>query len=251
MKFKLIPPGRFMMGSPESELGFDDKHQADEFHHPVEITKPFYVGVYEVTQGQYQRIMGSNPAYFAASGEGKERVSGLTTTGFPVENVSWDDVNAFIEKLNVQERSSGRTYRLPTEAEWEFACRAGTTTPFSFGLQFNGTQANCDGKYPYGTQTKGKYLERPETVGRYPSNPFGLFDMHGNVWEWCEDLYDKEFYQHSQRANPVNLESGSSRVLRGGSWIYSASDCRSAVRFNFDPANRYDHIGFRVVLSVE
>ena len=226
MKLSLIPAGEFQMGSPESEQG----HYNDEQQHRVRITQPFYLGVYEVTQEQYERIMGSNP-------------SNNKGTNLPVEQVSWDDAQEFCRKLSQKE---GKTYRLPTEAEWEYACRAGTTTPFNFGSTLNGTEANCNGNYPYGTTTKGAYLKRTTTVGSYRPNAFGLYDMHGNVFEWCSDWYDSAYYKNSPADNPTGPDAGSDRVIRGGSWSFGAVCCRSADR-DIEPPSRDYGVGFRVL----
>jgi len=237
MKLALIPAGEFLMGSPEGE-GDSDEHP----QHRVRITKPFYIGVYEVTQGEYERVTGTNPSNF-------KNVAGEDTSRFPVENVSWNRAVEFCRKLSMMpdEKSAGRTYRLPTEAEWEYACRAGTTTPFSFGSALNGCEANCDGDYPYGGADKGPFLQRTTRVGSYQPNAFGLYDMHGNVWEWCADWKDSSYYAQS----PLNDPTGSSyfwdRVLRGGSWSYNASRCRSAYRNGYSPMYRRSNSGFRVV----
>ena len=249
MKLTLIPAGEFMMGSPDEEEG----HSDDETEHRVRITKPFFLGVYEVTQAEYERVMGTNPSWFSSTGIGKGSVSGLDTSRFPVELVSWDDAAEFCRKLSSlpEERAARRTYRLPTEAEWEYACRAGTTSPFHFGSQLNGEQANCDGGYPYGTTDKGPDLKRTTTVGSYAPNAFGLYDMHGNVWEWCQDWYGEQYYATSSSADPKGPSSGSSRVLRGGSWGSGARYCRSAYRGRYTAGYRYDGSGFRLLCEFE
>lgn len=240
MKLVLIPAGEFMMGSPDSE----ENHNSDESpQHRVRITRPFYLGQYEVTQGEYQQVMGTNPSDFSATGTHKEKVSGQDTSRFPVEKVSWNDAVEFCRRLSQKE---GRTYRLPTEAEWEYACRAGTTTPFNFGSLLNGAEANCNGNNPYGTSYKGPYLQRTTTVGSYRPNAFGLYDMHGNVWEWCADRYDGSYYAGSPQDDPTGPSWGLDRVRRGGSWNRIAGNCRSAYRVNFSPELRYYYQGFRV-----
>lgn len=194
MQFVQIPPGTFMMGSPPDEPERSDNEGPQ---HPVEITKDFYMGIYPVTQSEYEAVMGRNPSYFSAAGQGKERVAGMDTRGFPVEYVSWHDASEFCKKLTEMDESlpEGWEYRLPTEAEWEYACRAGTTTPFHFGSTLSSYQANFNGDHPYGDAPKGPYLKRTCEVGSYKCNGWGLYDMHGNVWEWCLDWYDPNFYQ--------------------------------------------------------
>ncbi len=246
MKLKLIPAGEFQMGSPANEEDRDD----DEHHHRVRITKPFYLGVYEVTQRDYAKVMGNNPSYFSSSGGGGERVSGMDTSRFPVEEVSWEDAVEFCRKLSALagERSASRVYRLPSEAEWEYACRAGTTTPFHFGTQLNGREANCNGDRPYGTSAKGTNLQRPTNVGSYTSNSFGLYDMHGNVYEWCSDWYESDYYKASPVDDPTGPSTASYRVFRGGSWFSFAGLCRSAFRGGYAPTIRNFTLGFRVAL---
>lgn len=238
MKLILIPPGEFMMGSPVSEAN----RSSDETPHRVRINKPYYLGVWEVTHGEYERVMGTKPSRF-------KTVSRQDTNRFPVEQVSWEDAVEFCRKLSalLPEQSSGRVYRLPTEAEWEYACRAGTTTPFHFGSELNGGEANCDGNHPYGTGTKGPYLARPTTVGSYGANSFGLCDMHGNVWEWCSDWYGD--YAVTSVDDPQGPAVGSGRVVRGGSWHDSTGYCRAAARDRSTPGSRSDPLGFRVACS--
>ena len=183
MKFREIPAGKFLMGSPDTEVG----HKLDEHPHLVRITKAFYIGVFTVTQGEYQRVMGTNPSYFAATGGGRTTVAGMDTSRFPVDNICWNDAQDFCRALSnlPSERSAGRKYRLPTEAEWEYACRAGTTTPYYFGSSLSSRQANFDGNSPYGDAPTGPFLRRTTTVGSYPPNSLGLYDLYGNVAQFC------------------------------------------------------------------
>ena len=259
MKLALIPPGEFMMGSPRQEIEgliqqfsfLKDLLEAEQPQHRVRITKPYYLGMYEVTQSEYERVMGTNPSAFSRGGSSSGKVSGQDTSRFPVENVSWEDAMEFCRKLSSlpEERATGRVYRLPTEAEWEYACRAGTITPFHFGAQLNGRDANCDGNYPYGTTTKGTYLECPTTVGSYGANGFGLCNMHGNVWEWCSDWYDSACYANSPIDDPTGPTAGSDRVARDGGWSIYAGLCRSASRGGYTPDDRGNDLGFRVTFS--
>jgi len=244
MKLVLIPPADFLMGSPEGEqLRFPTEHQ-----HRVRITKPFCLGIYEVTQAEYERVMEENPSWFSPEGDFGDRVSDLNTSRFPVEAVSWDHAVEFCRRLSAmpKERQAGLVYRLPTEAEWEYACRAGTTTPFHFGSQLNGRKANCRGTHPYGTTEKGPYLKRTTTVGSYTPNGLGLYDLHGNVWEWCQDWYDKDYYNASPLDDPQGPSEASYRVFRGASWDSVAWCCRSAARYSNLPSLRSGALGFRV-----
>jgi formylglycine-generating enzyme required for sulfatase activity len=173
----------------------------------------------------------------------------MDTSNFPVENITYEEAKAFCDKLSAlpAEKAAGRVYCLPTEAEWEYACRAGTSTPFHLGSSLTSTQANFDGDYPYGA-AQGPYLGRTCAVGSYEPNSFGLYDMHGNVWEWCADWYDRDSYKDSPRCDPAGPSAGSSRVCRGGSWDCFGQRCRSAWRNGTEPANRHEWLGFRVAL---
>ncbi len=222
-----IPGGTFTMGSPGNEAS----RNSDEKQHQVTVS-PFFMGKYPVTQRQWERIMGNNPSSF----KGASR---------PVENVSWNDAVEFCEKLS---RKSGKKYRLPTEAEWEYACRAGTSTSFYFGETVTPDLVNYDGNYPYGSASKGKYRQQTTDVGTFPPNAFGLYDMHGNVWEWCHDRYGD--YPSGSVTDPMGPDSGSNRVDRGGSWINSAKNCRSARRNGVSPGGRGSVLGFRPQVSV-
>ena len=230
MKFAWIPPGTFMMGSPTNEASRQD----NETPHKVTLTRCFYLGVHLVTQEQWQAVMGNNPSHF----KGEKNL--------PVEQVSWDDCQKFIEKLRAKDK---KPYRLPTEAEWEYACRAGTTTPFHFGKTISTDQANYDGTYTYGNGKKGKYREKPTPVGSFASNAFGLYDMHGNVWEWCEDWFGP--YRKNDVVDRQVVNTGGYRVLRGGSWYFTPQDCRSACRDGDEPGSRNDYCGLRVCFCLD
>jgi formylglycine-generating enzyme required for sulfatase activity len=229
MKLAWIPPGSFLMGSPASEA----ERSADEAQHRVTLTKGFFMGVYPVTQAQWRAVMGDNPSRF----EGDDR---------PVEMVSWEDCQKFCRKLAAQE---GKACRLPSEAEWEYACRAGTTTPFSFGETISTDQVNYDGNYPYGKGRKGKCRQETTPVGTFPANAWGLCDMHGNVWEWCQDRYGP--YPQSDSTDPQESNNGEARVLRGGSWADFARHCRAGIRYRNPPADRYEYYGCRVALRLD
>jgi formylglycine-generating enzyme required for sulfatase activity len=243
MKFVTLPPGTFQMGTP-----FTEAHRSsDESLHEITLSKPFSLGIHEVSQAEYQRVMGVNPSNFTAA-----RFKELKDTGrFPVEQVSWDDAVAFCEKLGdlPDEKAAGRTYRLPTEAEWEYACREGKSrTPFHFGESLGSTVANIHGKYPYGKAPPGDSLQRTTSVGSYKPNALGLHDMHGNVWEWCADKYDRDYYLNSPARDPTGPRNPERRVARGGSWRNDAARCRSGYRGKYLPDTRLDNLGFRVVL---
>jgi formylglycine-generating enzyme required for sulfatase activity len=246
MEFVLIRPGKFFMGSPEGE----EARGADEWRHEVELALPFYLGVYPVTQEQYRQATGKSPSHFARTGAGRQRVAGLETNRFPVDSVSWFDAAELCRLLTAlpEEVAAQRVYRLPTEAEWEYACRAGSTTPFFFGTSASSARANFDGNYPYGGAPRCLDLQRTERVGRYTANAWGLYDMHGNVGEWCADWYGKDYYQGSPQRSPEGPAEGGGRVVRGGSWIASGRLCRSAQRISSTPDSHYNFVGFRLAL---
>lgn len=229
MKFCLIPEGSFMMGSPESEA----RRETDEGpQHQVTISKSFYMGQSEVTQKEYEEIMGNNPSNFKGN-------------NLPVEIVSWNDAKEFCRKLSLKD---GKTYRLPTEAEWEYACRADTNLAFHFGNRLDASKANFDGNKPYGIASTGVNLQKTAEVGSFKANAWGLNDMHGNVSEWCEDYYVSDYYENSEKIDPQGPSSGTFRVCRGGGWSYDAGDIRSAYRSAYKPTEAYYDIGFRVIL---
>jgi serine/threonine protein kinase/formylglycine-generating enzyme required for sulfatase activity len=234
MKLALIPAGKFMMGSPETEA-----HRSPAEHlHPVKISQPFYMGICGVTQGQYQRLTGHNPSFFQ---RGNDKVGAIDTSEFPVDQVSWQDALAFCKQLSdlPAEKAAGLVYRLPTEAEREYACRAGTTTPFAFGQALTAEQANIENK-----------LDRTTKVGSYRPNAFGLYDMHGNLNEWCADWSKHSYYVESPTDDPQGPPDSTHRAARGGAWNNEAKECRSASRGGGIPQARLNYIGFRVVCGV-
>jgi formylglycine-generating enzyme required for sulfatase activity len=217
--------------------------------HRVILTKPIFLGVFEATQGQYETLMGSNPSHFTATGKGKDSVAEMNTANFPVEMMNWTDAAEFCATLNRQENHTGKVadYRLPTEAEWEFACRAGTTTLFSTGDTYVQLEQTA-----WFARNEGR---RSHAVGELKPNACGLYDMHGNVWEWVQDAwvptYYTEFRQHPA-VDPVVLPSTGSLIMgRGGHWWNLAANCRSAARYAQLPSFRSEHSGFRVALSVD
>ena len=229
--FCWIPAGEFDMGSPESEKG----HGGDETLHHVELTKGFWMLETEVTQALYKEIMGTNPSNFKGD-------------NLPVEMVSWEDATRFCDKLT-KRLPKGLKASLPTEAQWEYACRAGTTTPFSFGSDLNGDKANCDGNFPYGTSTQGKSLGKTRSVKSYEPNAWGLYDMHGNVWEWTSDFYGA--YPSGTVVDPTGPDTASDRVIRGACWGDDAWNCRSAYRLGISAVARIGNLGFRCLLSCD
>src|SRR5262245_41793182 len=241
MKFVWIPPGSFLMGSTKAEiekqpffdiLGF----RLDETQHKVTLTKGFYMGIYTVTQEQWQAVMGNNPSFF----KGEKNL--------PAERVSWDDCQEFIKKLREKDK---KPYRLPTEAEWEYACRAGTMTPSYCGETISTDQANYNSNFTYGKGKKGVARGKTTPVGSFPPNPWGLYDMHGNVWQWCQDRVGD--YPHKAVVDPHGPTQGETRIMRGGSFAQAPGDCRSAKRNGGTLPTQRDatNIGFRLCLSLE
>jgi sulfatase modifying factor 1 len=250
MVFALVPPGIFWMGS--HALG-RVSHREEAPRHQVEITQAFYLSVFPVTQAQYQRVLGNNPSHFHRL---HPRCGGVDTAVLPVESVAYLDIQVFCRELaeRIEERMAGRIYRLPTEAEWEYACRAGTSTPYHSGDRLSSDQANFNGYYPDddGSQplSPGGARGRTTAVGSYAPNLFGLHDMHGNVWEWCADWYGESYYKNSPPADPSGPSRGQRRVLRGGGWSTCAEMCRSALRGHNTEDARHDYNGFRLALDL-
>ena len=231
-RYAYIPPGIFTMGSPATE---QDRYSEEGPETVVTLTKGFWIGKYEVTQGDYLAVTGANPSYFAGD------------LNRPVEQVTWYEATNYCARLTAQERSAGRlpagwAYRLPTEAEWEYAARAGTTTRFSYGDDPGYTQL---GNYAWYVANSGNTTH---PVGQKQPNPWGLFDMHGNVWEWCLDWYGSSLPGGSV-TGPMGPASGSGRVLRGGSWFHGGLYSRSAFRGYYAPADLGYFIGLRAVVA--
>jgi formylglycine-generating enzyme required for sulfatase activity len=241
LRLVLVSPGEFLMGASggEVEVGADERPQ-----HRVRITHPFYLGIYPVTQMEFERIMGRNPSKFHPDEGGGPN--------HPVEKATWEEAVEFCRRLSdlPEERHAGHFYRLPTEAEWEYACRAGTTTAYHYGPALSSLQANFNGKFPYGGAVDGPFLNRTSPVGSYRANSFGLHDMHGNVWEWCADYYSPTYYRESPADDPPGPPQGDLRLVRGGSWFDYAFHCRAADRSPTPPDARYKNIGFRAAMTV-
>jgi formylglycine-generating enzyme required for sulfatase activity len=210
--FIQIPAGEFMMGS-------DTGSAAEKPAHRVRISQPFEMGKHEVTQAEWEAVMGNRPSYFGGDNR-------------PVEQVSWNDVQEFIGRLNALD--DGYAYRLPTEAEWEYACRAGSTGDYA-------------GKLDQMAWVDENSQQMTHAVGTKQPNAWGLYDMHGNVFEWCQDYYDANYYAQSPAVDPQGPESGSFRVKRGGGWMFAAAFARSAARDLFAPSYRFNYVGFRLV----
>ena len=240
--FVLIKRGTFVMGSPPSEAG----REKDETQHRVTVSA-FTMGRYEVTQREYREVMGSNPSQFKGD-------------DLPVENVTWFEAVRYcnarsmkeglkpayaIQGENVSWDRSSAGYRLPTEAEWEYACRAGTTSPFGTGANITTDQANYYGTYPYENLPRGEYRQKTIPVMSFAPNPWGLHNMHGNVWEWCWDWYGS--YAGGDQADPAGASSGTYRVYRGGGWNDFGRHLRCAYRATSPPSNRAGNLGFRLV----
>jgi len=247
MKLVLIPAGTFTMGSPATE---PDRSPDEGPQHEVTISKPFYMGIYSVTQEQYEQVMSSNPSHHKGAND-------------PVGTVSWDDATEFCKKLS---QKTGKKVRLPTEAQWEYACRAGTNTAYNTGAKLSPGQADCN--FSASSATRGTWekltgwvrsffpapkqtQDGPRPVGSFRPNGLGLYDMHGNISQLCADWYGDDYYANSPTTDPTGPESGKCRVLRGGNWIFNSLICRSSNRDRVDPAFRVINYGFRVVLVAE
>ena len=217
LEMALVPAGKFKMGDPRKNI-IDILMNKQGKQHEVTLTKPFYMGKFEVTQEQWESVMGKNP-------------SSTKGAKLPVTNATWEDCQEFIKKLNAKTDGG---YRLPTESEWEYACRAGTTTAYSFGDKITPKDANYD----------DSKIRKPVAVGSYKPNAFGLYDMHGNVWEWCEDWYGD--YPKGAVTDPRGPASGATRVTRGGSFDFTGSRAPSSYRYSLSPTARYYYAGFRL-----
>ena len=244
LQLRWCPAGRFVMGSPRDE----PERRPGEDQVEVTLTRGFWIGRCEVTQAQWRRVVGAFPGALTA-GEGDD---------FPAYAINFPEAEEFCRRLTELAHGSGELpaaweFRLPTEAQWEYACRAGTTTATSFGSSLSSNQANFRGK-PYHGGASGPSLQRAAPVGSYPANPWGLCDMHGNVFEWCRDWHHAQLPGgvdpdlHDAEVSALRNRTGDvSRVRRGGCWADEGWPCRSAFRLRFEPARRSDHIGFRVV----
>jgi uncharacterized protein (TIGR02996 family) len=231
LELVLIPPGSYYMGShgAESPPDADD----DELpRHRVNLMRGFFLGVYAVTQSQWAEVLNESPSHF----RGRNR---------PVERVSWHDSVRFCTHAVY-----GLPFRLPTEAEWEYSCRAGSATLFAFGDVITTDQINYDGNYSYNDSPKGVYRHQTTSVGTFAPNAWGLYEMHGNVWEWCSDWFGADYYGVSPADDPPGPAEGAARVLRGGSWFFSPRPCRTTYRFSGDPSTADDDYGCRVALSM-
>lgn len=228
MDFVAVPAGTFWMGVNKEQC----------------TVAAFQIGIYPVTQGQWEAVMGNNPSHFSRHGGGKSRVQDVSDEdlrAFPVESVSWEDTQEFIRKLNEKDRGSGWLYRLPRDAEWEYACRGGATSKKGCSFRFYAgepsnsldlTRANFNARWPASNRARGPHLDRTTKVGSYPGNVLGIFDMHGNVWEWCEEEYE-----------------GRTRIIRGGCWFARGSDSRASLRRGESATWKSCGIGLRVVRS--
>ncbi len=273
MKFRLIPPGEFHMGSTQAEIDealalaakTESKQASDVLsegpQHAVVLTRAYYLSTYEVTQAAYETVMRQNPAHYSAQGQGADAVRDLDTSDFPVDSVSWRDAEDFCKNLALREKSNASetqanppsgadawpSYRLPTEAEWEFACRAGAATRYSAGE----TETDASKVAWYGGNSEG----RPRRVGQLEANAFGLYDMHGNAWEWCLDTWDRHFFERAAGQTAIDpqntVQDAPFRTIRGGGWAFHPLSMRAGRRGFGEPTKRDPNVGFRVYLSVD
>jgi formylglycine-generating enzyme required for sulfatase activity len=248
IKFVCIPAGDFQMGIPDQgwEL-VEETVYLDIPAHAVRLTKPFYIGAFETTQSQFERVMGYNPSFHSANGEGREDLRGQNTSSYPVESVSWNEAAEFCKRMSElpDERASNRHYRLPTEAEWEYVCRCGQSQPYRLN-----PEREIDDE---SGENAGKWegFLPIQRVGMYPPNTFGVYDMRGNVWEWCQDWYARDYYGHSPSDNPTGPATGVLRIVRGSDWFFSGTERCRLTHSPMPPDQRSQFIGFRVVYETE
>ena len=241
-RLRWIPPGRFMMGSPKDEA---ERYSDEGPQHEVRFAQGFWLFDTACTQALWQAVMGNNPSHFQSTDRPPQPCQ---STDLPVEQVNWEDVQTFLARLNAHIPGLGLT--LPSEAQWEYACRAGTTTPFSFGANITPEQVNYDGNVPYAHGPKGEDRQKTVPVASLPPNPWGLFEMHGNLLEWCADDWH-DAYQDAPTDGRAWIDvestslSGVERVVRGGSWLSYARSVRAACRLAYQPDVRYRYLGFR------
>jgi formylglycine-generating enzyme required for sulfatase activity len=231
MRFVRIPAGSFLMGTPPGE----PEREAQEGLHPVTLARAFFLGRHEVTQQEWFAVMGTRPSAFADCG-GR----------CPVESVNYSEVQTFLARL--RRLSPGRDYRLPSEAEWEYACRAGGATPFATGARLSTRDANVDGRFPLDGDAPEQGRGRPLPVESFRPNAWGLYDMHGNVWEWCADWHCP--YTLAPATDPEGRCESGLRVIRGGSWAFSPGNARCGLRYTHRPKDRGHSLGFRVAFDV-
>jgi formylglycine-generating enzyme required for sulfatase activity len=243
MPLRHILAGRFVMGLPD--VGYDTDIPPEVCPHSVRIKIPFYLGVHEVTQQEYQLVMGKNPSWHAPTGDRQQQFADDETARFPVEQVSWDDARAFCRGLSARadERSAGRVYRLPTEAEWEYACRSGKSVPYPFTRDPNHAKQTGENG---GRMLAGIPIT---TVGTYQPNGFGLYDMRGNVFEWCNDWFARDYYARSPADDPQGPPAGYFKVFRGSDWPFAGDNCKLS-RHPTEPWRTNRYVGFRVACDV-
>lgn len=247
MKLVWCPPGSFTMGSLPGETVY----RTNEHRIEATLSKGFWIGKYEVTQAEWEAVMQSSCSEFSPKGAGKYKVLGKETSQYPAESMLVEDAMEFCDKLTELERAAGRlpegcVYALPTEVQWEYACRAGTTTATAFGDSLSSHKANFKGFAPYNGAKRGPFLFGPTNVGSYPGNAWGIHDMHGNLWEYCAGWYSDVA---PGGVDPQPASSGKYRIGKGGSWFHDGRYTRSAFRYWIEPKMRQGTVGFRVVLT--
>jgi len=226
MEFVLVPEGDFVMGTPIDEVG----RETQERQHAVSLSHAYYLGTYEATQSDWRAVMGDSPSHFAECGD-----------DCPVENINFFEIQKFIARLN---ELTSETFRLPTEAEWEYACRAGSAAAFRTGDRLTTDEANVNGRTPYAGKPTGIARDKTLPVGSFPPNAWGLYDMHGNVWEWVQDRHCR--YPEAPASDPLGVCDSELRVIRGGSWYFGADSARCGLRYTHRPEDRGMSLGFRL-----